>query len=132
MSDTSPELTQTEYASEMAVSITQHEGCIETRVTESTDFEELRTLIDDLSAAVEETRIARCLVVLDESLAGVDTLDRHKLGLHAAKTFPRGIRIATVGPTELITHMFEATAKARGLTTRVFDNTDDAVDWLHS
>ena len=103
---------------------------IEVTVVDEQDLKDLVAAIDEMSGFMGTEGLTKCLILVDEAFASVDTLDRHKLGIHAAKVMPRNVRIAGAGPPEVITHMFEATAKTRGLTTKVFHDADEARAWL--
>ena len=62
----------------------------------------------------------------------LDTLDRHELGIHAARVLPRTMWLAVAAPREFITPMFSNSARSCGLTVKVFDNVIDAEAWLAS
>ena len=89
-------------------------------------------LLDEVARLSVKSGVRQCLIVLDEGLTALETLDRHQLGVHAAKVLPRDLRFAAVGPAEGITGMFESAAATRGLIVRVFDDVGTAETWLTS
>ena len=89
-------------------------------------------LLDEVARVSVDTGARQCLILLDAGLTSLETLDRHQLGVHAAKVLPRDLRFAAVGPAEGITRMFESAAGTRGLIVKVFDDVTAAENWLSS
>lgn len=101
-------------------------------VTDSITMDEAFGLLDSMADLAPETATQQGLIVIDEASALLDTLDRHKLGIHAARVLPRTMQPDVAAPGHLITPMFSNTARSRGLTVSAFDHPDDAEAWLAS
>ena len=120
------------YSFTVGVRVLRSGDTIVAEVVETISIDQAFELLDTMAELAQESGAQRGLIVIDQASALLDTLDRHKLGIHAARVLPRTMWLAVAAPRDLITPMFESTARNRGLTVRVFDNLSEAEAWLAS
>lgn len=99
-------------------------------VHELCSFEMLRETVHQIAAHCKKENLNKVLVDLTNMDGDFNTLDRYKIGLEIAKTWGRGIQVATVAQENKINFLVEHVAVNRGATLSVFTKIDSALKWL--
>lgn len=113
----------------MALRVRDAAGWFEIAISGDVDADEVREFVQLMGREARERGADKALVVIKPGTTVPGSLVRHKMGLLAAKTWPKNLRVAIV-QTEGINHIFQATAQIRGLDIRVLDDLDEAEQWL--
>ena len=116
----------------MGVKVESRGDTVVAEIVESISIDEAFGLLDSMAELAHGSATRRGLIVIDEASALLGTLDRHKLGIHAARFLRRTTGLPVGAPIRIITAMCENTARSRGLRVKVFDNVTDAEAWLPS
>ncbi len=112
-----------------AVNETASGSILEMRVLGDVHISAATEVIDRIR---ERAAAGHNLVLLDVSDVSTlpGTLMRYRVALHAAKVWPRSLRVAALGRPDIITNMFAATTQLRGFAVHVFTDRTAARTWL--
>lgn len=95
---------------------------------EYTELIELIQQIDQVCAAENSQKVmVNFLAINDE----VSLMDRFKLAVKGAQMINHTVRIACIFHTDRLDRFAENVAVNRGLNTRIFNNMQDALEWLN-
>lgn len=114
----------------LTISYEEHPHVLVTRLEGRFDLADVQIALEQLPSRLEAAGTRTAFVDLTQVDSFPLATQRHKLGIHAAKAWPRWMRVVLVVKAEWMRKMFSNTARTRGVDVHSFGTAAHAWEWI--